>query len=344
MTNQPAENPSQSPVPETPAATGATPLPATEQPVDSPTSGLPTTAETRPATELSALAVGLQPVDSFLRAYATSRDPAIREQLVILHLSLVSRLAQRIAGRGDQLDDLIQVGYIGLIKAIDRFEPERCVKFTTYAIPTIEGEMRRYLRDKVSIIRIPRHLQELRTAIDRVSDQLCQQLNRPPTREEIANALGIDPREVADIRTGNLAAPISLDHPSCPDDESTTLILEFGRESEDLRRFEDRLLLERAFEGLTLRQRAILYLLFYEDLSQAEIGERLSISQMHVSRLSRAALERLRQGLSQPEESADERAEPRAEQPHSEPHPRPRPDPKPESHDPERDGTREAPS
>ena len=240
--------------------------------------------------------------DELLRAYAASRDASLREQLIVLHLDLVSRLARRLAGRGEQLDDLIQVGYIGLIKAIDRFEPERGTKFLTYAIPTIDGEMRRYLRDKGSIIRIPRHLQELRASVDRTTEQLTQQLGRRPTVEETARALGLDPQQVEAAQGDHLAAPVSLDRAG-PDDAPPTLTDEANRENEEMRRFEDRLILERAFQGLTPRQRAILYLLFVEDLSQAQIGRLLNISQMHVSRLSRAALDRLREGIAQEEAS-----------------------------------------
>ncbi len=235
-------------------------------------------------------------MEHLFRAYAATRDPSLREQLIVLHLDLVSWLARRLAGRSEQLDDLIQVGYIGLIKAIDRFEPERGTRFVSYAVPTIDGEMRRYLRDKCNIVRIPRHLQELRAAVDRTAEQLTQQLGRRPTVEETARALGVDPQQVEAAQGENLAAPVSLDHPH-PADTAPALSDEVGREAEEMRRFEDRLILQRAFQGLSPRQRAILYLLFVEDLSQAEIGRLLSISQMHVSRLSRAALSRLREGI-----------------------------------------------
>ena len=236
--------------------------------------------------------------DQLFRRYAADRDPSLREQLIVLHLGLVSQIARRLAWRDEQLDDLIQVGYVGLIKAIDRFEPERGTKFVTYAVPTIDGEMRRYLRDKCNIIRIPRHVQELRASVERMTEQLTQQLGRGPTVDEVAVALGLDAQQVVTARGGHLAAPVSLDRP-ISDDAPPELPEDTARENEEMRRFEDRLILQRAIQGLTPRQRAILYLLFYEDLSQAEIGERLNISQMHVSRLCRAALERLREGLAE---------------------------------------------
>ena len=227
--------------------------------------------------------------------FANTRDLALREQLIVLHLSLVTRLARRLAPRSEDLDDLVQVGYIGLMKAIDRFEPERGYKFGTYAEPTIDGEMRRYLRDKASMIRMPARLQELRCAATRSRDRLIQSLGRPPSVEEIAADLRVEPQQVAAAWGEQFATPVSLDH---TDDDPEVLSVASVAD-ERLRAFEERSLLGTAFEGLTPRQRAILYLLFYEDLSQAAIGERLSISQMHVSRLARAALDRLREGLEQ---------------------------------------------
>jgi RNA polymerase sigma-B factor len=209
--------------------------------------------------------------DELLRAYAISREPALLDQLVVLHLDLVSRLARRQASRVEQLDDLIQVGYIGLIIAIDRFEPERGTQFVTYAVPTIDGEIRRYLRDKGSIVRIPRHLQEMRAAVDRATEQLTQQLGRRPTTEEVAADLNVAPQQVAVVQGDVLASPVSLDRVG-DDGNGAALPDAIGREQEEMRRFEGRLLIERAFQRLTPRQRAIVYLLFYEDLSQAEIG------------------------------------------------------------------------
>lgn len=237
-------------------------------------------------------------IRDLLITYVQTRRPEIRERIIVLHLDLVSRLARQLAGRGPVLDDLIQVGYIGLMKAIDRFDPERQIAFVAYAIPTIAGEMKRYLRDKEPIIHVPRQVQEQRVGVRKVADRLAQQLGRPPTDAEIAAAMGIETRKVQDARASELARPVSLDRPVHDDDEVSVALADLLSDDDDLlKRSEDRLLLERAFAGLSPRQRAILYLLFQEDLSQAQIGERLSISQMQVSRLSRAALARLRQGL-----------------------------------------------
>ncbi len=233
------------------------------------------------------------------KAYAENRDPLLREQLITAHLSLVSRLARRVVASEEQLDDLIQVGYIGLIKAIDRFDPSKGNKFSTYAIPTITGEIRRYLRDKGSIIRIPRHIQELRIAVEKTYQQLTQQLSRMPTEEEVALELGLDAESVRRARTLSSRDLLSLDRElrELEEQELSSLGALFGQLDEEIERSEDRAIIRRALERLTSRQRAILHLLFYEDLSQAEIGELLNISQMQVSRLRRDALHILRDGI-----------------------------------------------
>jgi RNA polymerase sigma-B factor len=238
-------------------------------------------------------------VEALLTEFAATRRADLREQLVVLHLGLVARLARQLAGRSPVLDDLIQVGYIGLMKAIDRFDPSRQVAFVAYAVPTIAGEMRRYLRDKEPLIHIPRQIQEQRQELGRAVDRLTQKLHRPPTDAEVAEELAWDPQRVSATRASELANPISLDRPAPGDYDETAVALGEAIAFEDhgLSRSEDRLVLERAITHLTARQRDILYLLFYEDLSQAAIGERLNISQMQVSRLCRAALERLREGL-----------------------------------------------
>lgn len=239
-------------------------------------------------------------VECLLAEYATTRRPELREELIVLHLGLVSRLARQVAGRSPILDDLIQVGFIGLMKAIERYEPDRNVPFTAYAVPTIAGEMKRYLRDKGPLIHIPRQVQEQRRAIEQTIDRLIQRLHRPPTNAEIAGELGWEPRRVTEIRASELIHPLSLDRLVRGGlDDSPSLDLEgaIPFADDDLQRSEDRVILGRLIDDLSPRQRAILYLLFYEDLSQAEIGERLSLSQMQVSRLARAALDRLRQEL-----------------------------------------------
>ncbi len=239
-------------------------------------------------------------VQCLLEEYAESHRPDVREQLIVLHLDLVSKIARQLAGRRPIIDDLIQVGYIGLMKAIERFEPDRQIAFSAYALPTIAGEMKRYLRDKGPIIHIPRQIQEQRLGLERAVDRLTQKLHRPPTDSEIAAELGWEEQRVNSVRASGLARPLSLDRvlsEGASEPSSDPLGDLIPLVDDDLARSEDRVILGRLIDRLSPRQRAILYLLFYEDLSQSEIGERLSISQMQVSRIARAALERLREEL-----------------------------------------------
>jgi RNA polymerase sigma-B factor len=238
-------------------------------------------------------------LEQLFAAHALTRDPRLRERLIVLHLGLVASLARRLSREREQIEDLIQVGYIGLINAIDRYDHSRGFKFCTFAVPTIVGEMRRYLRDKSKIIRVPRHLQEKRTAVDRAAEELAQRLERLPTVAEIAAEIDLDPDDIALLREQRIDSPLSLDRfLEASDGTECALAVEcIGDDDEELLRIEDRFVVNRALESLTSRERDILYLLFYVELSQAEIGERLNISQMHVSRLARTALNRLREEL-----------------------------------------------
>jgi RNA polymerase sigma-B factor len=254
-------------------------------------------------------------VARLLEEYAGTRAPELREKLVVLHLDLVSRLARQLAGRGRVIDDLIQVGYIGLMKAIDRFEPGRNVAFAAYAIPTIAGEMKRYLRDKEPIIRIPRQIQEDRQSVERATEKLTQRLHRPPTDAEVAAELRLDPQRLSEIRASERVQPVSLDRPVPSDTEEAVTALGEALAEDDsaFGESEDRLLLEQPRGLLSAREREILDLVFVEGLSQAEVAQRKRISQMQVSRLYRAALARLREGLQQAESSDGDVAKPSPE-------------------------------
>ncbi len=225
--------------------------------------------------------------------YARTRDPKLREQLIVQHLGLVSALARRFGADGRELDDLIQVGAIGLIQAIDRFDPSRGVAFRSYAVPTILGEMRRYFRDKASTIRLPRHLRELLAQASAASARLTQELERPPSLDELAQAMAVPPEDLA-VAEESAQAPVSLDQ-ELPASEEASLADYFGAEDAEMARLEDRALINQVLSCLSLRERIILYLRFYQGLSQAEVAKRLHISQMHVSRLEHRALERVRQ-------------------------------------------------
>lgn len=236
---------------------------------------------------------------------ASTPDPeceGLRDELVVVHLNLVRFLAVRFANRGEPLDDLVQVGTVGLLKAIDRFELERGVEFTTYATPTIVGEIKRYFRDKGWAVKVPRRLQELNLAVNRASDKLAISLGRSPTVAELAEHLNAGEDEILEAQElGQAYNLLSLDSEVSgeSDKKSQTLADTVGVNDAGLALLEDRANLERAFQVLTGRERVIIYLRFYESVSQTEIAKRLNVSQMHVSRLQAKALEKLRSVLAE---------------------------------------------
>ena len=243
------------------------------------------------------------------RRYRETTDPAekerIRTQLVDAYHDFVYFLARKFANRGEPLDDIVQVGYLGLIKAIERFDPDLGYEFTTFATLTVAGEIKRYFRDKGTAIRFPRRLQELHQSVVRVNEQMKGELNREPTVAELAERLGVSPDDVTEaMEMGPAYMPISLDQPvSSSDGQDNRAVAEqLGGPDVELERVEMRDVLDRAMEHLTPRERAIMAMRFYEQMSQSEIAKRLGISQMHVSRLQRAALEQLRRHV--PEETS----------------------------------------
>ena len=243
------------------------------------------------------------------RRYRDTTDPAekerIREQLVNAYHDFVYFLARKFQNRGEPLDDIVQVGYLGLIKAIERFDPDLGFEFTTFATLTVAGEIKRHFRDKGTAIRFPRRLQELHQSVVRVNEQMKNELGREPTVAELAERLGVTPDDVTEaMEIGPAYMPLSLDQPiASGDGESSRSVSEqVGGADPELDRVEMRDVLDRAMEHLTPRERAIMAMRFYEQMSQSEIARRLGISQMHVSRLQRAALEQLRKHV--PQESA----------------------------------------
>jgi RNA polymerase sigma-B factor len=232
--------------------------------------------------------------------YAASRAPEIREELVVAHLNLVRYLAVRFANRGESIDDLIQVGTVGLIKAIDRFDNERGVEFTTYATPTIIGEIKRHFRDKGWSVKVPRRLQELNLAVNRAVETLALELGRSVTVSDLAARLGASVEDIIESQElGQAYNVLSLDTELAAEGEarSATLLDYVGSHDEALELFENKANLETAIHVLDPRERVIVYLRFYENLSQTEIAKRLNVSQMHVSRLQARALAKLKQSL-----------------------------------------------
>jgi RNA polymerase sigma-B factor len=235
-------------------------------------------------------------VRRLLREYRVSRDPAIRERLVELNSDLVHFIARRFANRGEPLEDIEQVGFLGLIQAIERFDPSLENEFSTFATPTIMGEIRRHFRDRSWAVRVPRRLQENLLRVHSAEQELQGRLGRPPSIEEIAAHLGLEPDDVlAALEVSPAQHTISLQTPVAGEGEDATALGErIGSADEDLERVEMRDVLERAMAHLSPRERRIMALRFVDQLPQTEVAKRLGISQMHVSRLQRAAVEHLR--------------------------------------------------
>jgi RNA polymerase sigma-B factor len=230
-----------------------------------------------------------------LRRYHEQGDLAAREQLIERYMSLVRSLARRYASRGEQLDDLVQIGAIGLIKAIDRFDLERGVELTTYATPNIIGEIKRHFRDHGWAVRVPRGLQELSIQLLRVVDRLTAELGHSPTIAELAEATGASEEDVLEaLETGRAYSPLSLSVGSGDDDDELDPLESIGSDDHEYEVSEDRAVLEPGMRVLNERERTILRLRFYEGLTQSQIAQQVGISQMHVSRLIRRALEKVR--------------------------------------------------
>lgn len=224
----------------------------------------------------------------------------LRDQLVRMHLPLVEHLARRFQNRGEPLDDLTQVATIGLIKSLDRFDPERGVEFSTYATPTILGEIKRHFRDKSWAVRVPRQLQEMRLALTSATAELGQSLGRSPTVAELAAYLKTSEADVIEgLEASNAYATISLDAPGGEgsDDDSPTLADTLGGEDLNLDIVEDRASLKPLLEALPPRERRILVLRYFGNLTQSQIADEIGISQMHVSRLLARTLAQLRERL-----------------------------------------------
>ncbi|MCP9959722.1 RNA polymerase sigma factor SigF [Streptomyces sudanensis] len=224
----------------------------------------------------------------------------VRNTLIELNLSLVRYAATRFRSRADQMEDIVQVGTIGLIKAIDRFELSREVEFATFAMPCVIGEIKRFFRDTSWSVHVPRRLQELRIDIARATDELFQELDRSPTAAELADRLGVGEDEVIEglvAANGYTAASLDMPLDDSGEPASATLADLVGEEDRDMRLTEDVQALKPIVERLDDRDRAILRMRFVEELTQAEIGRRLGVSQMHVSRLLTRMTARMREGL-----------------------------------------------
>jgi RNA polymerase sigma-B factor len=241
-----------------------------------------------------------------LRRYHVEGDLQARDELIERYMSLVRSLARRYAHRGEQLDDLVQIGAIGLIKAIDRFDLERGVELTTYATPNIIGEIKRHFRDKGWSVRVPRGLQELNVQISKLVEQLTVQLSRSPTIAELAEAAGVEEEDVLEaLESGRAYSSVSLSPGSGSDEEGELDPLEsLGDLEHEYEISEDRAVLAPGFKVLDQRERKILHLRFFSGLTQSQIADEIGISQMHVSRLIRRSLEKIREEIAEETEVA----------------------------------------
>jgi RNA polymerase sigma-B factor len=233
-----------------------------------------------------------------LRRHAKSPTEASREELVQRFMPLARRLARRYAGRAEPLDDLMQVASLGLVKAVDRFDPSRGTAFSTFAVPTILGELKRHFRDRGWSIRVPRGTQELILKVEKARSELPGRLGREPTVQDIARWLEVSDEEVLDAMHASRGHhATSLDRPASAEvEDGMTLVERLGGDDHMFDTVEYAVAIEPVLDDISERDRRILHLRFVEDLTQSEIARRVGISQMHVSRLLRGTLKRLREG------------------------------------------------
>ena len=240
-----------------------------------------------------------------LRTYRQTGDPALRDRLVEMHLGLAEYLARRFDRRGEPVEDLIQVASLALINAVDRFDPDRGLEFTTFAVPTIVGELKRHFRDRGWALRVPRRLQELHLRLVGSVAELTHELGRSPSIPELAERTQATPDEVIEaMEAGRAYRSASLDAPPGDDGAGPAAAWPVGETDERFAGVEERSELAGLLAGLPERERAILVLRFYDGLTQSEIADRVGISQMHVSRLLARTLEQLRQRAAEADEDA----------------------------------------
>jgi len=249
-------------------------------------------------------------IDRMLFARRDAGDPRARDELVGRFLPLARSVARRYDQSGEPLDDLVQVASLALVKAVDRYDPARGCAFSSYAVPTILGELKRHFRDRGWAVRPPRDVQELTLRVERVAERLTKELERVPTVTELAAAIdSSDERVLEALQARSGRSALSLHVPAYGEDEQSTLQDTLGATDDGYVRVEARVLLDGLLAGVSPREREILRLRFEEDLNQAEIGARLGVSQMQISRILRQAIEQLRHIADQHQRMLNERTE-----------------------------------
>jgi RNA polymerase sigma-B factor len=231
------------------------------------------------------------------------RDPAAREELVRRYLPFAKNLALRYRGASESFDDLLQVANLGLVNAVDRFDPARGTPFAAFASPTILGELKRHFRDRVWTVRVPRGLHDRMAEVEKATAALTVELQRSPSVPEIATKLAIEPAEVLEVLEANHnRRPLSLDRPVGGEEDESPASEWVGDEDEGYELVDDKLALEGVLPQLDERERLILRLRFVEDMTQSQIADQIGHSQMHVSRILRRTLERIREEVDESEE------------------------------------------
>jgi RNA polymerase sigma-B factor len=231
--------------------------------------------------------------------FARTRDPGLRGELVERNMAFAKRLALRYRGASESFDDLLQVANLGLINAVDRFDPERGIPFTAFASPTILGELKRHFRDRVWTVRVPRGLHDRMAEVDKAIAELTRTLQRSPSVGEIAELLELEQTDVLEVlEASHNRRPLSLDRPPGGEESDEAPPSEWvGEEDERFELVEGRIALEEALPFLEERERVVLRLRFVEDMTQSQIAEKIGHSQMHVSRILRRALAQIRERI-----------------------------------------------
>jgi RNA polymerase sigma-B factor len=239
--------------------------------------------------------------ERLLEEYALTRDPALRDKVLEAYLPLSYHLAQRFRNRGEPIEDLAQVAALAMVKAIDRFDPGRGVRFSTFAVPTIVGELKRHFRDRVWAVRVPRRLKDLRVTMAAEISELGQVLGRSPTIPEVAERLGVSEEEVLEVVEAGAAfraeslTHVALDGADEGADDAGWVAAALAVQDERAELVDDHDELRRLLDVLGDRERTIVYLRFFQGLTQSQIATRVGVSQMHVSRLLQRSLLKLRE-------------------------------------------------
>lgn len=239
-------------------------------------------------------------INALIKAYQTEGDEDAQNQLVIHYTKLIESLAYRYSKGQSHHEDLVQVGMVGLLGAIQRFDTAFERRFEAFLVPTVAGEIKRYLRDKTWSVHVPRRIKEIGPKIKSATDELTNELGRSPRVDEIADHLEVTTEDVLEaMEMGQSYNALSVDHTIEADkDGSTVTLLDvMGQSDDNYELTEKRMILERILPLLSERERKIIHYTFIEELSQKEVGEKIGLSQMHVSRLQRVAIEKLRQAV-----------------------------------------------